>query len=184
MTIRRRWLVATLLGAVSGLLLAAPLNVGPASKSTMTATFKQEGVAVESPFTSFSGVINYDPKNVAAATALIEVGMASLDLGDAGYNAELRKKSWFDTAAFPKAVFKSTAIKAVNAARFDATGTLTVKGRVLTITVPVAVSTTAAGTVFDGSFVISRKAFGIGDPIWEDAVDDKVTVKFHLVGGS
>jgi hypothetical protein len=30
---------------------------------------------------------------------------------------------------------------------------------------------------------MSRKAFGIGDPIWEDAIDDKVTVKFHLVGG-
>ena len=155
----------------------------PASKSTMMATFKQEGVAVESPFTSFKGVIDFDPKNVAAATALIDVDMASLDLGDPGYNAELRKKSWFDSATYPRAVFRSTSIKAVSAARFDATGTLTVKGRVLTITVPVAISTTAAGPVFDGSFVMSRKAFGIGDPIWEDAVDDKVTVKFHLVGG-
>jgi polyisoprenoid-binding protein YceI len=128
-------------------------------------------------------VIDFDPKNVAAATALIDVDMASLDLGDPGYSAELRKKSWFDTATYPRAVFKSTSIKAVNATRFDATGTLTVKGRVLTITVPVAISSTAAGTAFDGSFAMSRKAFGIGDPIWEDAVDDKVTVKFHLVGG-
>jgi polyisoprenoid-binding protein YceI len=180
---RGRWFVVTVLGAVSGLLLAAPINVGPASKSTLRATFKQEGVAVESPFTSFKGVINYDAKNVAAATALIEVDMASLDLGDPAYNAELRKKSWFDSAAFPKGVFKSTAIKAVNAGRFDATGTLTVKGKVLTITVPVTVSITPAGPVFDGSFVMSRKAFGIGDPIWADVVEDKVTVKFHLVGG-
>lgn len=175
--------MATMLGVVSSLLMAAPLNVGPTTKSTITATFKQEGVAVESPFTSFKGVIDYDPKNVAAATALIDVDMASLDLGDPAYSAELRKKSWFDSATYPRGVFKSTAIKSVGAARFDATGTLTVKGRVLTITVPVTVSTTAAGTVFDGSFVMSRKAFGIGDPIWESAVDDKVTVKFHLVGG-
>lgn len=179
----RRWLMAVVSGTASGLLMAAPLNVGPATKSTMVATFKQAGVAVESPFTAFKGLIDFDPKNVAAATALIEVDMASLDLGDPAYNAELHKKSWFDSKAFPKAVFKSTAIKAVGAGRFDATGTLTVKGRVLTITVPVTSSTTGAGTVFDGTFVMSRKAFGIGDPIWEDAVDDKVSVKFHLVGG-
>jgi hypothetical protein len=37
--------------------------------------------------------------------------------------------------------------------------------------------------VFDGSFNMSRKAFGIGDPVWEGTVDDKVVVKFHLVGG-
>lgn len=178
---RARIFMATALVAMSGLLMAAPLNMGPGSKSTLTATFKQEGVEVESPFTAFKGTVDYDPKNVAAATALIEVEMASLDLGDPLYNAELRKKSWFDSATFPKAVFKSTTIKAVNAGRFDATGTLTVKGRVLTITVPVAVN--AAGTTFDGSFAISRKAFGIGDPIWEDAVNDKVNIRFHLAGG-
>jgi polyisoprenoid-binding protein YceI len=180
---RGRIVAATALALISGLLMAAQLNVGPASRSTLTATFKQEGVAVESPFTSFKGVIDFDPKSVAAATALIDVDMASLDLGDPAYSAELRKKSWFDSASHPRAVFKSTSIKPVNATRFDATGTLTVKGRVLTITVPVTVSTSAAGPVFDGSFAISRKAFGIGDPIWEDVVDDKVTVKFHLVGG-
>lgn len=180
---RGRLITAVGLGLASGLLMAAPLNVGPASKSRLTATFKQEGVAVENPFTKFTGVIDYDARNVAAATALIDVDMASLDLGDPAYSAELRKKSWFDSGTYPRGVFKSTAIKAVSASRFDATGTLTVKGRVLTITVPVTVATSAAGTVFDGSFVISRKAFGIGDPIWESAVDDKVTVKFHLVGG-
>jgi polyisoprenoid-binding protein YceI len=176
-----RLFMTGLLAAASSLLMAAQLNVGPQTKSTLTATIKQAGVSVENPFTLFKGTIVYDPKNVAAATALIEVEMASLDIGDPAYVAELRKKAWFDTAAFPKAVFKSTAIKPVNAGRFDATGTLTVKGKVQTITVPVAVN--AAGTTFDGSFVISRKAFGIGDPIWEDTVDDKVTVKFHLVSG-
>jgi len=34
---------------------------------------------------------------------------------------------------------------------------------------------------FDGTLVISRKYFAIGDPDWNDVVDDKVSVKFHLV---
>jgi polyisoprenoid-binding protein YceI len=162
---------------VSSLLMAAPLAVGPATKSTLTATFKQEGVAVDVPFTRFSGAIDYDPKNVAAATASIEVDMKSLDMGDPAYSAELAKKSWFDSATYPRGVFKSTAIKSLAANRFEATGTLTIKGKAQAISVPV---TVGAGS-FDGSFTLSRKAFGIGDPIWEDALDDKVVVKFHLV---
>jgi polyisoprenoid-binding protein YceI len=167
----------------SGMLFAAEVNVGPSTKSTVVATFRQEGVAVDSPFTRFSGKINYDAKNVAAATALIEVETASLDIGDPAYSAEVAKKSWFDSTTFPKAVFRSTAIKPVAANRFDATGTLTVKGKVQTITVPVTVAATPAGNTFDGSFAMSRKAFGIGDPVWDDVLEDKVTVKFHLVGG-
>jgi polyisoprenoid-binding protein YceI len=111
------------------------------------------------------------------------VETASLDIGDPAYNAEVARRSWFDSATHPKGVFRSTTIKPVAANRFDATGTLTIKGKAQTITVPVTVTTTPAGSVFDGTFTISRKAFGIGDPIWEDALDDKVVVKFHLVGG-
>jgi polyisoprenoid-binding protein YceI len=174
---------AAMITLASGVLMAADLNVGPATKSTVIATFKQEGVAVDTPFTRFTGKISYDAKNVAAATAVVEVETASLDFGDPAYNAEVAKKAWFDSASYPKGVFKSTAIKVVSATRFDATGTLTLKGKVQAITVPVTVATTAAGTAFDGSFTISRKGFGIGDPIWEGAIEDKVVVKFHLVGG-
>lgn len=178
----RHWLGAALIAA-SGLLMAADLNVGPGTKSTLTATFRQEGVPVENPFTRFSGRIQYDPKNVAAATAVIEVDMTSYDIGDPAYNAEVAKASWFDSGAHPKAVFRSTAVKAVSATRFDATGTLTLKGRTQTVTVPVTVAAGAAGATFDGTFNISRKAFGIGSPVWDSVLEDQVAVKFHLVGG-
>ena len=173
-------LLAPAMLAFSGVLLAAAMPVGPTTKSTLTATFKQEGVSVENPFMRWSGKIDYDPKNVAAATAQIDVEMASYDIGDPLYAAELAKKAWFDTATFPRGTFRSTAIKPVSATRFDATGVLSLKGKSQTITLPVTVA--ADGRTFDGSFTFSRKAFGIGDPVWDGAVDDKVTIKFHLVG--
>jgi polyisoprenoid-binding protein YceI len=174
-------ILATGLLAASTLLLAAPLSVGPATKSTLTATFRQLGVAVENPFTRWSGSIDYDARNVAAATARIEVDMASYDIGDPLYAAELAKKAWFDIKAHPKGTFQSTAIRPVSATRFDATGTLTLKGKSQAVTIPVTVG--AGGNSFDGSFSISRKAFGIGDPVWDSAVDDAITIRFHLVGG-
>jgi polyisoprenoid-binding protein YceI len=170
--------------AMAGLATAAEFAVSPAGGSKVTATFKQEGVEVETPFTKYTGRIAYDPAKVASSTALLEVETSSFDFGDPGYNAEVRKKSWFDSATYPKARFQSTAIKAGAAGSFTATGQLTLKGRVQTLNVPVKVSAGAkGGFVFDGSFAISRKAFGIGDPVWEGAVDDKVTIKFHLSGG-
>lgn len=167
---------------VSGVSVAAPLAVGPATRSTLTATFRQAGVAVESPYTRFSGQIQYDPKNAAASTANIEVDVASLDLGDPAYGEEVAKRSWFDSKTHPKATFISTAIKPLAANRFEATGQLTIKGRAVGLTVPVTVATTTAGTAFDGSLVISRKAFGIGDRIWDEVLEDEVIVKFHFVG--
>jgi polyisoprenoid-binding protein YceI len=170
--------------ALASIAHAANLNIGPAGGSTVTATFKQEGVEVETPFTKFTGLVAYDASKVEASTAMFEVETASFDFGDAAYNAEVRKKSWFDSATYPKAKFQSTAIKAGAAGSFTATGQLTLKGRVQTLAVPVKVSAGAkGGFVFDGSFAISRKAFGIGDPVWEGVVDDKVTIKFHLSGG-
>lgn len=169
--------------AVATLAHAAELNIGPADGNTLTATFKQEGVEVDTTFTKFSGRIAYDAAKVEASTAVLEVETTSFDMGDPGYNAEVRKKAWLDSATYPKARFQSTAIKAGAAGSFTATGQLTLKGRVLSIAVPVKVSAAAGRTVFDGSFSISRKAFGIGDPVWEGVVDDKVTIKFHLSGG-
>ena len=163
--------------------LAADNNID-AAKSTLIATFKQEGVPVDAPFKTFSGRIVYDPANVAAASAALDVDTASLDIGDDAYSAEVRKKAWFDSAAFPKATFRSTAIKAGAAGHFDATGTLTVKGKALTVTVPLTTQNVAGGTAFDGSFAISRKAFGIGDPAWNDVLDDSVKVRFHLVSSN
>lgn len=179
----KRWqgMAAPLLVLASGLLVAADLNVGSGGKSTLVATFKQEGVAVDSPFTRFTGRISYDARNPAAATAMLEVDVASFDIGDPAYNAEVRKKSWFDAGTHPKATFRSTAVKPGAPGRFDATGTLTLKGRSQTVTVPVTVG--ADGRTFDGSFRISRKAFGIGDPVWDSVLEDQVTVRFHLVGG-
>jgi polyisoprenoid-binding protein YceI len=64
---------------------------------------------------------------------------------------------------------------------FDATGILTLKGKTQTVIVPVSVARAVTTTSFDGELQISRSYFGIGDSEWNDVVDDKVRVKFHIV---
>src|SRR3984957_18507554 len=152
-----------------------------ATKSTITATFKQENVPVDASFKSFNGRVDYDPTKPNASKAAIEVATGSFDMGSADYNSEVKNKSWLDSGTYPKASFISTSVKPGAAGRFDATGTLTMKGKTQTLTVPVTVSQAGTVMVFDGAFEISRAYFVIGSKEWEGEVDDKVKVRFHLV---
>ena len=162
--------------------LAADSGLNTA-KSSVIATFKQENVPVDAPFKKFSGTIRYDAANPGASSASITVDMASLDIGDAGYNAEVRKPSWFDSAHFPQGTFISSSIKTTSDGHFEAAGTLTIKGKAAAVTIPIAYQHVGATDSFDGSFDVSRKSLGIGDPSWEDVLDDKVRVRFHMVNG-
>jgi len=153
-----------------------------AAHSTLVATFKQEGVAVDAPFHAFGGVIHFDPASPTTATAAIDVQTASFDIGDPAYNAEVAKPAWLDSGHFPQATFRSTAIRVLGPGKLEATGTLSLKGRALSVTVPIAQAGKGAQATFDGSLAISRKAFGIGDATWDDVLDDKVVVRFHVVG--
>jgi polyisoprenoid-binding protein YceI len=174
-------LVGTLALASAFVVAAAGDPSIDAAKSTITATFKQENVPVDAAFKRFNGRVDYDPTKPNASKAAIEVETGSFDMGTADYNAEVRKKSWFDSATYPKATFISTSVKPGAAGHFDATGTLTLKGKSQTLTVPVTATKTGTTTVFEGALDISRAYFGIGDADWNDVVDDKVRIKFHLV---
>jgi polyisoprenoid-binding protein YceI len=171
-------LVLSALAAVAVLAADSGINL---AQSSIVATFRQENVPVDAPFRKFSGSIHYDPAHPDASSAALAVDVTSFDIGDAGYNAEVGKPAWFDSAHFPQATFRSTAIKPGAAGHFDATGTLTIKGRAQTLTVAISVQRAGAGNAFDGGFDLSRKAFGIGDPSWADVLDDKVRVRFHLL---
>jgi len=168
--------------------LLAPLFVGATApggvltaRSELSATFRQMGVPVEGRFTSFRGGVQFDPARPAAAQARLEVDTASFDLGGAEYNEEVRGKEWFDSAAHPRAVFVSTRVVADGPGRLVADGTLTLKGRSQPLRVPIEVATGAGTRTYTGQFALSRKAFGIGDPGWEDTLEDAVVVRFRIV---
>ncbi len=177
----RRLLSIALLAITPTLLAAAtasPIDVG---KSKLTVAFTQMGVSVDGTFKTYKGTVAYDPENAAASSAELSIDTASFDIGDDDYNAEVRKKEWFDTATYPAATFKSTAIKPLGADRFEATGTLSLKGKTQTVKVPVSVKAEGKGRRFEGELPISRTAFGMGDPQWNEVLEDKVVVKFVIV---
>jgi polyisoprenoid-binding protein YceI len=156
----------------------SPLN---AARSTVSASFTQMKVNVDAPFKRFSGTVDFDPAKPAQAKAHIEIDTASFDLGDEDYNSEVRKPAWFDSTHYPKAVFEAGGLKPLGGGKFEAAGTLALKGKTQALKVPVSVRSEGDGTSFDGSVTISRAYFNIGDEEWKDTVADPVSVKFHIV---
>ena len=179
MTPGKRLLPLSLLLLALGAAAAdTPLN---AAKSTVSATFTQMKVPVEDPFKRFSGSIDFDPAKPAAAKAHLEIETASFDLGDEDYNSEVRKPAWFDSTKYPKATFDASNLKVLGPGKFEASGTLTLKGKTQALTVPVSQKSEGGADVFDGTVTISRAAFNIGDDEWKDTVADPVSIKFHIV---
>jgi len=177
-TLKRLLPLPAVLLALAAAAADAPLNAG---KSTVTATFTQMKVAVDAPFKRFSGTVDFDAATPAEARAHIEIDTASFDLGDEDYNSEVRKPAWFDSAKYPKAVFDASGLKPLGAGRFEASGTLSLKGKTQALTVPVTVRSENGAVLFDGSVTLSRAYFNIGDAEWKDTVADPVSVRFHLV---
>jgi polyisoprenoid-binding protein YceI len=166
--------------------VAAPLKVD-ATKSTVSAVFKQLNVPVEAKFKKFTAQIDFDSAKPEAAKASIDIDIPSFDLGEAEYNQEVLKKEWFNAAQFPKATFVSSSIKAVAGApagtKYNVTGKLSIKGKTADVSFPLSVKKEAGGQVFDGAVPIKRLAFNIGEGEWKDTgmVADEVTIKFHVV---
>jgi len=163
---------------------AAPLKTDLA-KSSVSATFKQMNVPVEARFKTFTAQIDYDAAKPEAAKATVDIGTASMDLGDPEYNREVAKKEWFNTAQFPKATFVSTSIKPAGADKLNVAGKLTVKGKTADVAFPLTVKAAGKQQVFEGQLPIKRLAFNIGEGEWKDTsmVADEVVIKFRVTAG-
>lgn len=168
--------------AVSLAASAATLLKADPAKTSVTATFKQMNVPVESKFTKYTIAIDYNAATPDAAKANVEIDTASLDMGEPDYNKEVAKKEWFNSAQFPKATFVSSSIKAAGAGKLTVAGKLTIKGKTADVSFPMSVKSEGGKQIFDGALPIKRLAFNIGEGEWKstDMVADDVTIKFHV----
>jgi polyisoprenoid-binding protein YceI len=154
-----------------------------AGKSEVGFSVKQMGVSVSGSFRRYVAQIDLDPAAIDKARAQIEIDTASLTTGDAEADAVATEKAWLDVAGFPKATFASQQVRALSGDRFEASGTLTIKGQSKPLTVPFSLKAAPDGSaVASGEFKIQRVAFGIGGGEWNegDMVSPEVLIRFRL----
>jgi polyisoprenoid-binding protein YceI len=176
---------AVLLAAAAPALAQTAAQLVP-KESEIRFTTRQMGVPVEGRFGRFSVQIALDPKSPAAGSVRFEIDTASAGFGAPELDGEVPKATWLAAARFPKATFKSTAIQAAGAGRFQVSGKLDIKGASRDIVVPVQLAQTGSGpslvSTASGSFTIQRLDFKIGEAEWADTslLANDVLVQFKL----
>lgn len=171
-------LLAVLLGSI----FTAQAQQKLLPQSEISFVSKQMGVPVEGKFTKFDAQLAFDPKKPETSKASFTVDLTSANLGNTDTEKELRKPGWFDSAKVPVASFTSTSVKTLGPGKFEFAGKLIIKGLTQNVTVPVSLTQKDGTTRAEGSFILKRLDFKIGDGEWNDTslVANEVTVKVKL----
>ena len=176
---------ALLLGAslvMAATVHATTLDSVQADKSKIGFSFKQMGVAMDGQFAKSSATLNFDPAKPEQAKASIEVDLASIDTGSGEADQEVVGKAWFNTAAFPKAVFVAKQVKLIAPNQYEVLGSLSIKGRSRDVKSTIKLSAQGKSSVLSGSFTLQRADFAIGEGMWSkfDVVANDIQVNFQL----
>lgn len=123
----------------------------------ITFTIKNFGIPTKGNFKGLQGNIKWDKDNPGTAAFDVTIDAKTINTGIDNRDEHLRKEDYFNVEKFPLIRFKSTAVTATNI-----TGNLTIKGISKTISFPYTAVASGKGYLFQGSFSISRKDFGIG----------------------
>lgn len=161
---------------------AAMFDAVVPAASHIAFTVTEMGVPVRGGFRKFDARMKFDPARPAGAHAVVNVDLDSVDAGSGDANAAATGPLWFDVKNHRYARFVSTSIRPLGGGRYQATGTLTVKGRARTLSFPFTFTDHGGAGVFDGGFTINRADFAIGEGDWADfdTVANAVRVVFHI----
>jgi polyisoprenoid-binding protein YceI len=155
-------------------------------QSSITFTSKQMGAALAGRFDRFAAQVRFDPARPEDGRARIEVDVESVNVGNRDADAEVKSKGWFNVREFPVATFVADApgsVRALGDGRYEARGSMNIKGRTRDIVVPFQYRAEGANAVLEGSITIHRTLDGIGAGAWSDTsvVADAVPIRFRLV---
>ena len=121
------------------------------------------GIATGGNFTGLSGSIKFDPSNPAASDFDVSVDANTVDTDIEARDNHLRKAEYFDVKTYPKISFKSTKITKTNKdGYFYVFGNVTIKGVTKEVKFPFTATAKDGGYLFDGSFQLNRRDFGVG----------------------
>jgi polyisoprenoid-binding protein YceI len=175
-------LAAALALGIAGSARAASWTIDQ-TKSSIGFAGTQTGQPFSGGFSSYMAVIDFDPANPAAGHALITIHTASAKTGDTQRDEALPGADWFNTAAFPDAIFKATSFKPLGGNQYDAIGTLTIRDKTLPVTLPFTFTPNGDDATATGKLVLTRIDYGVGQGSWAtgDWVGLNVTVTIKLV---
>jgi polyisoprenoid-binding protein YceI len=131
---------------------------------------------------TFSGNIQLVDGDPTKSAVSVDIDVGSITSDNEKLTRHLKSADFFDVEKFPKATFKSTAIKAGGAdgATHTITGNLDLRGVTKQIAFPATIKV-GEGVQVNAEFAINRKDFGINYAgMANDLIKDEVLLKLKL----
>ena len=143
--------------------IAAPATWSVAqAQSAITFSGVHAGVPFEGRFSRWRAEIVFDPANLGASHARVTVETSSASDGVSLHDQSLPQAEWFDVAHHPTAMFETTNFRALPNDRYEARGTLTIKGKALPIALPFTLTISGNRATVDGRVSVRRADADLG----------------------
>ena len=160
-------------GATSAFTVFTHWQVGP------DYAVKFDGRGAAGTFTGLRGTIDFDPRDPAAGRIDVTVDVATISTGNATKDRHARGEGWFDAERYPTIRFRSTAI-GEGTESYTMIGELTLHGTTREVRFPFTFTPRDAGGVFEGSFTVKRKDYGIEGTFGQFAVSNEFAVQLRI----
>ena len=150
----------------------------------------QQGSEVLGSFAAFDAEIIFDPDDLENSHIGVDIDVTSITTGHSDRDKTLNSPSFFDTATWPAAAFKSTTITATGEGQYDAAGTLTIrdvtKDVVLSFTLDIQADPNDPSrqrAKAKGELPIMRLDYGVGQGDWTSTttVADEVVITIEIM---
>jgi polyisoprenoid-binding protein YceI len=137
------------------------------------------GIATGGDFTGLTGTITFDPANPVNADFDVSVDANTVNTDITARDNHLRRAEYLDVKNYPKLSFKSTRITKTNKDDYlYMFGNMTIKGVTKEVKFPFTATAKDAGYLFEGSFKLNRRDFGVGGN--SISLSDEVTITLSI----
>lgn len=153
-----------------------------ASGGRLGFTARWNGEAVDGRFDRWRAAIRFSPDALAKSTIRVTVDLASADTGDGQRDDSLKSSDFFDVGAHPSAVFTARDIRHLGGDRYEARGTLDLRGVSKPATLRFTLRIDGDRARVAGTARVDRTAFGVGQGEWAatDAISAGVDIAFSF----
>lgn len=135
---------------------------------------------------TFDGEILFDPDHLEDSRIAIRVDIASIQTGSSERDSQALSSDWFDASKFSKAFFEAARFERLEAARFLAYGTLTVRSVRKEIQLPFSLRIFEQDgqrvAEVEAQISLNRLDFGIGQGEWQstDTIGEEVKLSITV----
>lgn len=153
-----------------------------ASGGRLGFTARWNGEAVDGSFGRWRAAIRFSPDELAQSNIRVTVDLASADTGDGQRDDSLKGSDFFNVTAQPNAIFTARDIRHLGGDRYEARGTLDLRGVSKPATLRFTLRIEGDTARVAGTARIDRTAFGVGQGEWAatDAIAAGVDIDFSF----